>query len=180
MLSLLAAALLAQPSPYMVDSATLAFVQCDKYAGTAVQIAPGRYVTAAHVVTPAGCKIGGEPFIIESMDVKGDWAILKSKVALPFYAVWSCDRLVQGQPYFASGYAEGNPWPVTTRLIAEHYREDGETFLKGSIIAGMSGGSVVDNDGVLHGINDTRGDDGVPMGGIVELADTPLCKAHHA
>jgi hypothetical protein len=95
----------------------------------------------------------------------------------PFHAVISCARLVEGQEYFATGFAEGVPWPVTTRLIAESFRRDGESYLRGNIINGMSGGPVSDVDGVVHGLNDTRSDDGIPHSGVVEIADIPpLCK----
>jgi len=166
------------PSPYMIDTATLAFVDCDHYMGTAVHLGGGRYITAAHVATSSGCRIGGKPVSIESIDTKADWAIVTSAARLPFYVITSCDRLVEGETYFASGYAEGNPWPVTTRLVAEHYRDaDGISMLKGAIVAGMSGGAVVDRDGVLHAINESRMGDGIPLAGVVELADTALCKA---
>jgi hypothetical protein len=65
---------------------------------------------------------------------------------------------------------------VTTRLVAERYHDhDGASFLKGAIIDGMSGGAVADGDGVVHAINDSRGGDGIPLAGVIELADTPLC-----
>lgn len=165
------------PSPYMLDAATLAYVDCDKYMGSAVHLGGGRYITAAHVASATGCKIGGKPVTIEAISISGDWAIIRSDAHLPFYAITSCGRLVEGQVYFASGYAEGNPWPVTIRLVAERYRDNaGISWLRGSIVSGMSGGSVVDSDGVVHAINDMRLGDGVPLGGVVELADTPLCK----
>lgn len=166
---------LSLPTPYMIDTATLAYVDCAESTGTAVQIGGGRYITAAHVVTGTGCKIVGKPITIEGIDVGADWAVIRSETRLPFYVIFSCDRLIEGQSYFASGFALGNPWPVTTRLVAERYHDGGESYLRGAIINGMSGGSVVDADGVLHAINDSRGGDGIPLGGVIELADTPLC-----
>jgi hypothetical protein len=52
--------------------------------------------------------------------------------------------------------------------------------VNGSIVAGMSGGGVFDATASMHAINDWRDDDGVPVGGVVELADTPLCGKERA
>ena len=178
MIGLLAlAASVALPSPYLIDTSTLAYVQCGDGVGTAAYLGHGQYITAAHVISGPNCKIDGKPLKIEQIDKKADWALFSSEAELPFYVVYSCDRLKEGEEYFSTGFAEGNPWPVTTRLIAEGWRDKGVSWSKGAIIAGMSGGEVLDTDGVLHAINDQYTSDGVPLSGVVELADTPLCKA---
>lgn len=165
------------PSPYVVDASTVAYVDCGKYMGTAIHLGGGRYITAAHVADSGACKIGDKPITIESESKSGDWALISSKAELPFYVVYSCDRLVEGQSYLATGFALGNPWPVTTRVVAEHFHDgDGVSFTRGAIVAGMSGGMVSDMDGVVHAFNDQYTPDGVPLSGVVELADTPLCK----
>lgn len=165
------------PSPYMLDGSIIAYVSCPKSMGTAVYLGGGKYITAAHVVEETGCAIGKKPITVAQRDTKADWAIIIADYAPEYHAVLSCARLVEGQQYFSTGFAEGEPWPVTTRLIAESFRGEGESYLRGNIINGMSGGPISDQDGVVHAINDTRSDDGIPHSGVVELADTPLCKA---
>lgn len=175
---------LAAPSPYLGDGSVVVQVACvDDSAGSAVYIGSGRYVTAAHVVTdektgmPVGCLIEGQPVEIQAISIKGDWAIVHANHFPPFRAVISCERLAEGEEYFATGYADGNPWPVTTRLrgTGEH-QADGTANTNLTLVNGMSGGEAVDRDGVDHAIIDWRDDEGIPDSGVVELADTPLCK----
>jgi hypothetical protein len=177
---------ISRPSPYLMDTSTLALVVCGDYVGSAVYLGSGRYVTAAHVVTdektgkPIACVIAGQSVTIQAIDRKIDYALIKAAHYPPFRATISCERLRAGQIYFAAGFADGNPWPVVTQLRAtgEHELHGdgiGTADVNGSIVSGMSGGSVFDSDGLTHAINDWRDDDGVPAGGVVELADTPLC-----
>lgn len=165
-----------EPSPYVLDANTIAYVSCGDYMGTAVYLGAGEYLTAAHVIGHGGgCSVLGKPIRILHIDLPGDWALFHADIHPAFHAVLSCSRLVEGQVYFSSGFAEGMPWPVTTRLIGESFREDGESYLRGNIVNGMSGGPISDMDGVVHAINDTRSGDGIPHSGVVEIADTTLC-----
>jgi hypothetical protein len=177
---------ISRPSPYFMDTSTLAFVVCGDFVGSAVYLGSGRYLTAAHVVTDEktgkalSCAIAGQSVTIQAINLKIDYALIKAAHYPPFHATISCERLRAGQIYFAAGFAGGNPWPVVTRLRAtgEHERQGegvGTADVNGSIVSGMSGGGVFDSDGLTHAINDWRDDDGVPVGGVVEIADTPLC-----
>jgi hypothetical protein len=172
----------ALPSPYMIDTSAIVQVLCnDGSSGTAFYLGMGRFMTAAHVVLGKSnlrCWLRGHPATIRALDAKADWAILTAAHYPPYRVVFSCNRMVEGETYFATGYAEGMPWPVTTRLraSAEHLGTDGTDQVRGSLVDGMSGGTVADRDGVVYAINDWRSEDGIPGAGVVELAATPLCK----
>src|SRR5206468_8054548 len=130
---------------------------------------------------PVRCWIYGQRISIKQISARADYAIIHADHYPQFRATISCARLEQGAIYFASGYAEGNPWLVTTRLRGTGSHEDygenvGTANVGGSLINGMSGGAVADPDGATHAIIDWRDDDGIPDGGVVELADTPLCR----
>lgn len=201
MIVLLAAAALAaqpvvaDPSPYFLDSSTVLQVTCDvpdgQYLGTAFYIGNGEFVTARHVVRDeedpkkplfTTCKIAGKP--IKVLDVgKGtvDYALISAPVYPPYRAILSCDGFTQSKTYYATGYASGNPWPVTQRLIGtgtkiyEPGPGDNEDMLRGSSTEGMSGGPVSDVDGVIDGLVSAGAGEGITAEMFLSLADTPLC-----
>lgn len=188
----LAAAHPADPSPYFLDNATILYVDCDDASGTAFYVGDGKFITARHVVLkgdnehapPAHCSINSKPVrIIELGRGKVDYALISAPVYPQYRAIVSCQPFQEGQAYFASGYASGNEWVVTQRLIgsSNHVtdRSDldyGASYLRGSTTAGQSGGPVSDNDGVVHGIVSGGPTDGMTEADILALADTPYCE----
>jgi hypothetical protein len=168
------------PSPYMLDGSTIVQIICsDLTAGTAFYLGSGRYMTAAHVVAGSHkCWIAGQRLTIEQMDRKRDFALFRADHYPAFRAAISCERLREGETYFATGYAQGNEWPVTSlvRATGQHSLDDGTAEINGSLVDGMSGGPVADRGGAIHAINDWRDGNGSPVAGVVELADTPLCR----
>jgi hypothetical protein len=192
---LLAAALepekpaISHPSPYLIDGSTVVEVFCSDHSmGSAVYLGSGLYVTAAHVLMDEQgklsikCWIFGQRVAIAQINETADYAFVRADHFPPFHAPISCDRLKGGEIYFASGYASGNPWLITSMIRASGIseapvgEEAGTADINGALVNGMSGGSVADRDGFVHAINDWREEDGAPTGGVVELADTPLCK----
>lgn len=175
---------IALPSPYLADGSVVVQIACpDGGAGSAVYLGSGRYLTAAHVVTDEKtgieiqCLIAGQPIAVKSIDRSADYALIEAAHYPAFHAVISCERLAEGEEYFATGYASGNPWPVTSRLRGTGaHQVDGTANTNLTLVNGMSGGAVVDRDGVDHAIIDWRDEDGIPDSGVVEIADTPLCK----
>jgi hypothetical protein len=195
----------ADPSPYFLDSSTVLQVSCPTkikdedgveqdgaYLGTAFYVGNGQWVTARHIVVDEDspdkhlypvCKLGGLP--IKVLDVgKGfvDYALFSSPVTPPNRAIISCAGFQQGRTYYATGYADGNPWQVTVRLTGSgsKNREPGagnnEELLRGNTVQGQSGGPVSNDDGVILGIVSAGDSDGAPTSIVLSLADTPLCK----
>lgn len=170
-------------TPYVVDGSTIVLVSCPRWSGTAFYVGNGQFMTARHVMAGAvNCTIGGQPVRVVSMgpDKSQDWALVAADVAMRYRVLYSCDRIRPGGTYFASGYAQGNPWQVTTRLRGTQLRDadDSSREMRGSTIPGMSGGTYSDEDGVVYGIVSwglNSDGDPLPLSGVVELADTPLC-----
>jgi hypothetical protein len=196
---------LPSPSPYFLDSSTVLQVSCPTkfkdedgieqdgyYLGTAFYVGNGQWVTARHVVVDEDssdkhlypvCNLGGLP--IKVLDVgKGfvDYALFSSPVTPPQRAIISCEGFRQGSTYFATGYADGNPWQVTVRLTGtgsktyEPGAGNNEDLLRGTTIQGQSGGPVADDRGVVIGMVSAGEENGIPTSIVLSLADTPLCK----
>lgn len=189
---------ISEPSPYFLDNATLVQVVCPvgdeghAYLGTAFYIGDGKFVTARHVVRNeeakgkplfGTCTVNGMPITV--LDVgKGfvDYAMFTVPVYPPYRAILSCNGFSQSRIYYASGFAYGNPWVVTQRLVASGSKspEPGvgynEDLLRGSSTAGMSGGPVVDDTGVVVGMVSAGADQGETMEMFLSLADTPVCR----
>jgi hypothetical protein len=191
----------AEPSPYFLDSSAILQVTCPAklengspgvYLGTAFYVGNGQWVTARHVVRDedsqnkplyAGCTIAGVP--LKVLDVgKGfvDYAMFSAPLSPPTRLILSCEGMQQGRSYFATGYADGNPWQVTVRLTGSGSKAyepgagNNEEVLRGNTIPGQSGGPVADDRGVVVGIVSAGDEDGVPTSIVLSLADTPLCK----
>lgn len=185
----------AEPSPYFLDASTVVQIVCSRGkevgSGTAFYIGDGKFVTAKHVVRDTDakgqplrlCKIKGK--VVRTIEQgKGgiDYAIVSGPIYRPYRAIVSCAGFSEGQPYFATGYAEGNPWVITNRFIASSSHLIGSglgllnTILRGSDVEGQSGGPVSDNDGLVVGIVSAGETTGKTESYILALADTDICK----
>lgn len=139
--------------------------------GTAVKIGRDSYITAAHVVDKGACQIGGAPIAVTWMGrPQIDFATLTgpaSDTAMPV----SCGGYRAGHIYAARGYAFGGhdlflqPWLATTIPWA-----NGLSVFLGEAYAGMSGGPLIDRQGRVRGIVNTR----MPSMSL-SLAVTPVC-----
>jgi hypothetical protein len=190
-----------EPSPYFLDSSAILQVICPakmedgsdgSYLGTAFYVGNGQWVTARHVVRDedsqnkplyVGCTIAGVP--LKVLDIgKGfvDYAMFSAPLSPPTRMILSCEGMQQGRSYFATGYADGNPWQVTVRLTGSGSKTfmpgagNNEEVLRGSTVPGQSGGPVVDDRGVVVGIVSAGEENGIPSSIALSLADTPLCK----
>lgn len=174
-------------SPYPVDGSTIIYVICNDGTATAFYLGDGRFMTARHVVASPKtqwCDIDGRhvQVLSKGADAAHDWAIVSAPWAKMAYKVsYTCNRMHPGDTYLSTGYAEGHTWQVTTVLRASQQvdSDDGTREVRGSIIEGMSGGPVADLQGVVYGINSWQMQDNgraVPLSGVLELAQTPLCR----
>jgi S1-C subfamily serine protease len=195
----------AMPSPYFLDSSTVLQVSCPTklkdddgteqdgfYLGTAFYIGDGKWITARHVVRDEEaegmplfpvCNMAGLPIkVLEVGKGHADYAIISSPLVPPNRLVLSCAGFQQGRRYYATGYAEGNPWQVTVRLTGTGSKSywpgagNNEELLRGNTVQGQSGGPVSDDDGVVLGIVSAGDENGVPTSIVLSLADTSLCK----
>jgi V8-like Glu-specific endopeptidase len=181
----------ATPSPYFLDASTVAMIECGDYSGSAFYIGDGKFITAKHMVRntdkkgwPAmRCTIDKKTVRVIELGKGGiDYAIVSGPIYRPYRAIISCRGFVEGDPYYATGYAEGNPWVVTQRFIASSAHVimgnigNYNTILRGSDVAGQSGGPVTDNDGLVVGIVSQGEDTGKTESYILALADTDICK----
>lgn len=193
---LVAAAIAATPlpaaaSPYFLDDSTIVQITCIDWTGTAFYVGDGRYITARHVVRYpdsgklATCTImDNSPVHVLAVGKDLDYAMFESGYFPPYRAIISCKGFQEGRNYYAQGFASGNPWIVTQRLIGtrDHYIQpldsqfSGGVFLKGKVTQGQSGGPVSDEDGLVVGIVSAGSEDGTSQQVFVALADTPICK----
>lgn len=159
-------------------------------AGTGFVIKEGILVTAAHVVDQH-CKDSATqlPVKVYYVDWDNDFALVAMNTG-PVTDVmdYSCDGYIMGERYSAIGYAGGTRLRETRLVAKGTYTKDSDNMrisptevtpsvhlanLEGNIYHGMSGGPVIDEAGVVVGINSTTNGDG--SGGSRELRDTILC-----
>lgn len=207
MISLLLAAALtaanpvADPSPYFLDDATITQVTCPTgddgaWLGTAFYLGNGKWMTARHVIRdedsrdkhlfPA-CYVGGKKITVTEVGIGfRDYAIFTADIYPQYRAILSCNGFSQSLHYYATGYAEGNPWPVTQRLVGSGSNSlepgvgNNEALLRGASTEGMSGGPVSDDDGVVVGLVSAGAGEGVTMEMFLPLADTSVCRSAYA
>lgn len=180
------------PSPYFLDPSSVVKFECAHGSGSGFYIGDGKFITARHVVlnmeedgTPNdNCRINGMPVHVITIG-KGwvDYALVSAPISLTFRQIMTCRPFREGQTYYATGYAEGRPWPVTQKLIGTGAREASsqgaganESLLRGAATEGMSGGPVVDENGVVVGIVSAGAEGGETSTMFLALADTPYCK----
>ena len=110
--------------------------------GSAVVLAPGLMITAAHVVDHPSFKfyINGKPVEVLKLDRDRDLALLKVDVGCP------CAPLASDSPYMdeevvAIGYPLGYPQTLTEGRW-QYFLQDGEVVSTTSIAFGNSGGGL--------------------------------------
>lgn len=160
--------------------------------GTGVVISQTTIMTAAHVLTGTTCideanGVTVTPFYEDELH-----DIAFARLEQGEFTRWfrlSCDGFRGGRDYSAIGYQFGRDL-VETRLTAtfgfttdDSHNDDGRSsphlrVLEGDIYKGMSGGPIVDEDGVVVGINTATDHNG--FGFSRELRDTILCDSRHS
>lgn len=183
----LAAAVPVEPSPYFLDASTVVQVECNHGSGTAFYVGNNLFVTAKHVALDetganAECKIAGvRARLVEYGHGFLDYAVFELPLKMHYRAIISCEGFKEGRTYYATGYAEGNPWLVTQRLIGSNYQFHAQapfnktTMMRGGATQGQSGGPVSNEDGLVVGIVSHGATAGVTEQLFLSLSDTPLC-----
>lgn len=175
---------ISRPSPYLFEGSSVVRVACISKEGpaswgTAFYLGSGLYMTAAHVIWQSACTIAGAPIKVKYLSVKPDYAIIEAAHFPPFHVSYSCERLVTGQQYVATGFAGTDRDAVAQTLLTPTGIDDPDdktTEINGSLVEGMSGGPVADMSGAVHAINTWHQAEGAPSGGVTEIADTLLCR----
>lgn len=168
----------AVPSPFFIELANIEKVSCIRAKGSGVRIDADLVLTAAHVVSPGGCSVDGQPANIVHFDGARDLAVLQTAEPAGSRSMLACKPFARGGAYFAIGYASGEHL-IVQRLSGEgRYRRSGEfrglALLKGLIFPGMSGGAVIDGNGLVVGLVTAGNPYGLAMSR--ELTGTYLCK----
>lgn len=171
-------------SLYFINLSSVAFVDCGDFTGTASIIGRDTLITASHVVGNAKtCSIMGSPAVVSSNHPELDYAILTiGTTAIAERFPTSCAGFIPGRAYYAIGFAGGRVFAVT-KLIAGQKRESNYSngdnfevrFLTGRSYHGMSGGPVIDENGVQVGTVISVSTNGEHTTQSLELKDTSIC-----
>jgi S1-C subfamily serine protease len=155
--------------------------------GTAVIIADDIAMTAAHVVGVKCWDLRTRKEIqVYYVDYERDFALIRfptvpNQPVMPY----DCSGFTPGSGYSAIGFARGERL-VLNRLIATAEVSPPGTFiagkpssglrlLRGEVIPGMSGGPVLNELGVIVGMNSATDNRGIGL--VRDLKDTVLCDA---
>jgi hypothetical protein len=179
-----------QATNYFIHLNLIPRLDCALGTGSGVIISPTEVLTAAHVVQGSEvCLINGTPARVIHRDVEADIAVLEyqspfgsSRIAV------SCEPFRHNQMYYSVGWARGTDL-VVQRLISTGEYSDLNVITPGArmvyprlhilfgwIYGGQSGGPIVDDNGFVIGINNTRDALGRPIAGSRELRGTYLCE----
>lgn len=197
MLRFLLAALIALfPTPAVpragpgIELEAVRVIVCAEGFGTAFVIADRTLVTADHIAYMHNCREGmtGRPVVPYHRDETHDFALLTGDTTGMPKLRYSCERYVTGRVYANYGYGERGftSHDVTARSgytdntfvsngLHGNHIQSGMRAFTGEITSGQSGGPVVDDEGVVHGINNVS-DDATHESWSYELADTILCR----
>ncbi len=170
----------ATPSPWFIDPATMGKVLCTNKSGavvgTAVVIDSHHALTAKHVTSDRSCSLEGVAVTV-SRDLAPDvveitWVGPSANTR----AIISCKGIIEGEDYYATGYAFNLPYVVTQHLIGSSSMTAGKAAaVKGPVSPGMSGGQVSDSEGRLVGITDAYTEGGIMLSFITPLKGTAIC-----
>lgn len=158
------------------------------WVGTMFHYADRKYITANHVAGNDAQCFDAEtstPVKLIHGDSINDFAIVETPKNLDnVYFEISCEPFISGNTYQSLGWAGGTvllqkgikaSWVYTDKnfkvegMVNYHLRK-----FKGLIISGMSGGPIVDENWVVHGINNVSDTD-YDLSWSRELSDTVLC-----
>lgn len=120
-------------------------------AGTAVQIDPGAFITAAHVVLNGTCYVQGIPIVVTTLDKDRDFATFTSRPVPGVYSV-DCSGYKREEIYLARGYAFGQAQLWAQPIASSGWVLKHRTAFTGDVFPGMSGGPVITYEGKVIGI----------------------------
>lgn len=178
------------PTPFFIHMNLVRRVICSGGTiGTAAVISNSQVVTAAHVIRgQTSCTIDAEPVTFDYVDNDLDVAVLGWPNRIPTRFFINCNPMRAGDGYFSVGYAFGSELVVQNLIATDNYENIRMSMgahgnillrhirtLRGNIYRGMSGGPIVDENGLLVGINNTTHPEGLPIAGSRELRETYLC-----
>jgi len=175
------------------DTNTVKFIECVNQqvgntvygnTGSGVVIGRNTVLTALHVVYGNSCAIEGQPVKIISSSVSEDVAIISVNLLTNSpIARYSCDGFKSGERYvsfgFASSGAKYEPLIAANNTVSTNpsnkfpFQVDNLSVLKGTILHGMSGGPIINDNGLIIGIN--NGSDSKSIVGSRPISETPLC-----
>ncbi len=161
----------------------------DSFVGTGFIIQRGMMVTAAHVLDGQCIDTRtGSLLTVVTKDHVNDVAVLSfndGSSPQTHYFPYSCEGFKKHQHYSALGYPFGGDLIMTKLVDADdklgpadklsNDPADGMEVLYGDIIEGMSGGPVIDDNGVAVGINSGTNHEGI--GFSRALKDAGLCQS---
>lgn len=141
------------PVSYTNNSAIVQVV-CLTGKGTAFRIAPGRFVTAAHVSANPACSINGQPIrsVAFRPDLDFDVVTVPHDVGGDIMAI-DCAGFREGY-YYAAGHARGERYKQLLMLRHVGFDLNGMGISTGPqhVIPGMSGGPVMNGRGEAVGV----------------------------
>jgi hypothetical protein len=161
------------PAPVYIDYPLVEQVRCAEGTGTAFTAA-GRIVSVHHVTRLTNCSINGVPLDAAQ---EGDKDFSTAPASIAGYRI-NCEGFKEGEPYWATGYAEGGPDRLISLVGTGEYHANGMAVLLGwpTVIPGMSGGAIYDRHGTIVGTINMYSTI-YPLSFSVELKGTSLCSA---
>jgi len=168
-----------RPKP-LVNLSAIPQVECDGGSGTAFHIGGGYYLTAQHVSSVGNCTVLGQGITVAYEDQEKDYAIFSGPL-IPYALNINCEGFKKGQHYRAYGYPQEGFVEMELVALGRYFKSSmerpwqGQAFLQGYLLPGMSGGPIVNFKGEVVGIvNGHRRPSFVPSYSR-ELKDTTLC-----
>lgn len=167
---------------YTINLHSVHFLRCDGRTGTAETIGQNTLLTAEHVVGDSTtCTVNDRPVTITAKDEELDYAVLDyaSEPRSQKFPI-SCEGFITGREYFAIGYAHGLDFVITKGVATARFDNTKHLrILSGRAYSGMSGGPIVDVNGVQVGIVVARTLGSGPQFMYArELKETDLCLKH--